>query len=171
MHIFNLAIALEKEIESFYNKLAQESDSAGLKKIFLQLAMDEKKHRETIAALSRGVAEEPMSPSVLLVEAEDLFQLLVDEKPSFNLPKDVLEAYRYAMNVEADSSRLYRHAAEKEKNPETKKILLKIAAEEEKHFALVENLYNFVNAPNEYLAWREFSNIDEYTNFGRDVDI
>jgi hypothetical protein len=28
-----------------------------------------------------------------------------------------------------------------------------------------------VNAPNQYLAWREFSNLDEFRNFGRDVDL
>ncbi|NLC70291.1 MAG: hypothetical protein GX751_02900 [Desulfuromonadaceae bacterium] len=47
----------------------------------------------------------------------------------------------------------------------------KIAAEEEKHFQLVENLFRFTNAPNQYLAWGEFSNISEFSNFGRHVDI
>ena len=170
MYLFDLAVALEREIESFYTKLGERTDSPGLKKIFLQLAADEKKHYEAIEAIKRGVGDWPMQDSVLLTEADDLFTKLVHEKPSFLGTDDLPEAYRYAMGVEADSSRLYRNAAAKENVPEIKKVLKKIAAEEKKHFILVENLYHFINAPNEYLAWREFSNIDEFTNFGREVD-
>ena len=170
MYIFNLAIALEREIEAFYKKLSEKTDSPGLKKIFLQLAADEEKHYQAVEALKRGVGDWPMVESLLLTEADDLFKRLVQERPSFLESDDLPEIYRYAMSVEADSSRLYRNAAEQEKKPEVKKVLAKIAAEEEKHFILVENLYNFVNAPNEFLAWQEFSNIDEFTNFGREVD-
>jgi rubrerythrin len=170
MYIFNLAIALEREIESFYKQLGEKSESPGLKKIFLELAADEKKHYEAIEALKRGVGDWPMQDSVFLKNADEYFQKIVQEKPSFPRTDDLSDAYRYAMSVEADSTRLYRRAAESEKTPEVKKVLLKIATEEEKHFILVENLYNFINAPNEYLAWGEFSNIDEFTNFGRKVD-
>lgn len=170
MYIFNLALALEREIESFYKQLSEKSESPGLKTIFLQLADDERKHYEAIEALKRGVGDWPMQDSVFLTQADDFFRNLVQEKPSFLGTDDLPEAYRYAMSVEADSTRLYRKAAESVKAPEARKVLLKIAAEEEKHFNLVENLYNFVNAPNEYLAWGEFSNMDEFTNFGREVD-
>ncbi len=170
MYIFNLAIVLEREIESFYKQLGEKSESPGLKTIFRQLAGDERKHGEAIEALKRGVGDWPMEDSAFLTQADELFKKLVQEKPSFLGTDDLSEAYRYAMSVEADSTRLYRKAAESEKKPGVKKVLLKIAAEEEKHFNLVENLYNFVNAPNEYLAWGEFSNIDEFTNFGRKVD-
>jgi rubrerythrin len=170
MYLFNLAISLEKEVETFYEKLSEKTGSPGLKKIFAQLAADEKKHAQVIENLRRGVDERAMQDSVLLHEADVLFDKLVQEKPVFSENEEPPEAYRYAMDVEADTSRLYRNAAEQEKNPEARKVLNKIALEEQKHFILVENLYNFVNAPNEYLAWREFSNIDEFTNFGREVD-
>ena len=51
------------------------------------------------------------------------------------------------------------------------RVLLRIAEEEHEHFNILENVFNFVNAPNQYLAWGEFSNLDEFRNFGRDVDI
>jgi hypothetical protein len=34
----------------------------------------------------------------------------------------------------------------------------------------VQNIYDFVNAPTQYLAWGEFSNLDEFRQFGRDLD-
>jgi len=74
------------------------------------------------------------------------------------------------MKLETDSFRLYEDAAAKEKDPGIKALLLKIAGEEHKHFNVLGNIFNFVNAPNQFLAWREFSNLDEFHQFGRDVD-
>ena len=51
-----------------------------------------------------------------------------------------------------------------------KKLLLQIAEEEHKHFTILENVYNFVNAPNEQLEWGEFSNLGEFRQYGRDLD-
>jgi len=39
----------------------------------------------------------------------------------------------------------------------TAKLLQKIADEEKKHFEIMERLYDFVLAPQNYLAWGEFS--------------
>jgi len=82
----------------------------------------------------------------------------------------VLEAYQYAMKLEADSFHFYEEAAEKETDPVVKKLLTQVAMEEHQHFTILENVYNFVNAPNEYLEWGEFSNLGEFRQFGRDVD-
>jgi len=75
------------------------------------------------------------------------------------------------MQLEADSFRFYEQAAEKENDPEVKALLLKIAGEEHQHFNILENLYNFVNAPNQHLEWGEFSNLGELRQYGRDIDI
>jgi len=73
------------------------------------------------------------------------------------------------MKLEADSFRLYEDAATKEAGAEVKSLLLKVAEEEHKHFNILENIYRFVNAPNRYLAWGEFSNLGEFRQFGRQV--
>jgi len=49
------------------------------------------------------------------------------------------------------------------------KALLLIAAEEHKHFQILENVCAFANAPSQFLAWGEFSNLEEFRNFGRKV--
>ena len=74
------------------------------------------------------------------------------------------------MKLEAESFRLYENAAGQESDANIKSLLLKIAAEEHKHFNILENLFNFINAPNQQLAWAEFSNLDEFRQFGRDLD-
>jgi rubrerythrin len=75
------------------------------------------------------------------------------------------------MKLEADGVRFYEDAARREEDAELKELLLRLAEEERRHFNVVENVYRYVNAPNEYLAWAEFSNLDEFHAFGRDVDL
>jgi len=77
------------------------------------------------------------------------------------LRKD-LDGYRYAMKVEVDSIKLYEDMAKKENSVEIVQLLLKIANEEKKHYNIMENLYDFVLAPQNYLAWAEFSNLKEF---------
>jgi rubrerythrin len=36
-----------------------------------------------------------------------------------------------------------------------------LAAEERRHLNMVENIYDFVEAPRSFLAWGEFSNLRE----------
>jgi rubrerythrin len=170
MNVFDFAIKMEVDGKAFYEKLAQESSMAGLKTIFSRLAEDEQKHLEVFQSLQSGGQAMAMADTSVLEDAQNVFaSFLQTERP--DVPAADLEAYRFAMKLEVDSFRLYEEAAGKENDPETKRLLLRIAEEEHKHFSILENIYDFVNAPHQYLAWREFSNLDEFRNFGRDVDL
>jgi len=52
--------------------------------------------------------------------------------------------------------------AKKENRADVVQLLLKIANEEKKHYNIMENLYDFVLAPQNFLAWGEFSNLKEF---------
>jgi len=170
MNVFDFAIKMELDGKVFYEKLAKETNIAGLQTIFLRLAADEQKHYEIFLALKGQAQTLTMEDTTALEQAKNVFEKLLAQKESLGPVQGDLEAYRYAMQVEADSFRLYEDAAEKESNPDVKSLLLRIAGEEHKHFDILENIHDFVNAPNQYLAWGEFSNIDEFRQFGRDVD-
>jgi rubrerythrin len=169
MNILDFAIKMEVDGKAFYEKLAQGSSMAGLKTIFSRLAEDEQKHLEVFQSLQAGQTV-AMADTTVLEEAQNVFaSFLQSERP--DTPSADLEAYRFAMKLEVDSFRLYEEAAGKENDPEAQRLLLRIAEEEHKHFSILENIYDFVNAPHQYLAWREFSNLDEFRNFGRDTDL
>jgi rubrerythrin len=171
MNVFDFAMRLETDAEAFYRKLAQESPIAGIGKIFTDLAEDEKRHFQIFKSLKEETPQERMTESTVLDTAKSIFARLLQEKDELPALTDDLEGYRYALQIEAEGARMYRDAARREKNDAVKELLLRIAAEEEKHFNIVENIYSFVNAPNQYLAWAEFSNLEEFRAFGRDVDI
>jgi len=170
MNVFDFAMKMEMDGKAYYEKLARETAVAGLKTIFTRLAEDEQKHYETYEALKSGVKAPAMKETTVLEEAQNIFTLLPKGEATLREVSGDLEAYQYAMKIETDSFRLYEDAAAKENDLEVKALLLKIAGEEHKHFNILGNIYHFVNAPNQYLAWREFSNLDEFRQFGRKVD-
>jgi rubrerythrin len=170
MNVFDFAMKMEEDGKAYYEKLANETSLPGLKTIFTSLAEDEQKHYEIFQELKKGGSALAMQDTNILAEAKNVFEELPKEEKTLKGLKGDLEAYQYAMKLESESFRFYENAASEEKNPATKELLTKIAVEEHKHFNILENIFNFVNAPNQFLAWGEFSNLDEFSQFGRDAD-
>jgi len=102
-----------------------------------------------------------MADTTVLEEAQNLFRELTKDNTIVGGLKKDLDGYRHAMKIEADSVRLYEDAARKESRGEVAALLRRIAGEEQKHYNIMENLYDFVLKPEYFLAWREFSNLKE----------
>ena len=170
MNVFDFAMEMEDAGHEYYLSLAREATLPGLRTIFTSLAEDEWKHCEIFRKLKAGSQAQPIPETGSLDTAQNVFSLLPRGDETLKDMKGVLEAYTHAMKLEAKSFRFYEDAAAKESNAGVKSLLLQIAAEERKHFNILENIYNFVNAPNQHLEWGEFSNISEFRQFGRDAD-
>jgi len=161
MNVFDFAMKMELDGKAYYEKFASETTIVGLKAVFTMLAADEQKHYDLVLAMKKGTRG-VMTDSTVLEKAKNVFQeLMADKFLAGGLHKS-LDGYKYAMRVEADSVRLYVDMAEKEKNEETARLLLRIAEEEKKHYSIMENLYDYTLAPQNYLAWGEFSNLKEF---------
>ena len=170
MNVFDFAMKMEEDGKAYYEKLASQTSLPGLKTIFTHLAEDEQKHYEIFQELKTSESVPTMQDSTIIAEAKNIFEELPKGDETLKGLKGDLAAYQYAMEVESKSFRFYEKAAGEEEDPETKKLLMKIAGEEQKHFNILENIFQFVNAPNQSLAWGEFSNLDEFGQFGRDFD-
>lgn len=161
MNIFDFAMQMEIDGKAHYEKLAEGTPITGLRTIFTMLAADEQKHYEAIRAMKGGQSK-AITGTTALDEAKNVFQgLMKDRTVLGGLNKD-LDGYRYAMKIEADSVKLYEDMAKKENSADIVQILLNIANEEKKHYNIMENLYDFVLAPQNFLAWGEFSNLKEF---------
>lgn len=170
MNVYEFAMQMEEDGYEYYLKLADATTAPGLKTIFTDLARDEKKHYSLFRDLREGKAARPPAESGSLETAKNIFRSLAgDPVDTADIPS-ILDGYRHAMELEAKSYEFYVDAARKEPDEEVKEVLMKIAAEEQDHFNILENVYNFVNAPNQNLEWAEFSNIGEFSQFGRDPD-
>ncbi len=170
MNVFDFAMKMELDGKGFYNKLARGTELAGLRDIFLRLAADEQKHYEVFLALKTQALPKTMQDTPALEQAKNVFEDLLARKDSLGPVKGDLEGYARAIKTEEDSFKLYEGAVGKETDPAVRELLLRIAGEEHKHFEILHNIYDFVNAPSQYLAWGEFSNLAGFHQFGRDVD-
>lgn len=170
MNIIDFAIEMEASGHDYYTSLARAATVPGLKTIFTDLANDEEKHHQIFRALKAAPSAPAMRESAALETARNIFLLLPRGEEALQDIAGALPAYKHAMQLEAESFRLYEEAAAKESDPEVKRLLLRIAEEEHQHFNILENVYHFVNAPSQHLEWGEFSNLGEFRQYGRETD-
>lgn len=170
MDVFEFAMKMEQDGKAYYENLAIQSPLPGLKTIFTELAGDEQKHYDIFQQLKAGEGVEDMPDSTALDDARNIFESLPKGAIAVKGIEDSTAGYDHAMQLEAESFKFYERAASEEKNPQTKKLLIRIAIEERKHYDILENIFNFINAPNQSLEWAEFSNLGEFRQFGRETD-
>jgi rubrerythrin len=158
MNVFDFALKMEEDGRAFYQKLAAETGVPEFKTIFTMLADAEQEHHDAIEAMKKGVPAEQVDSKVL-EKAKNVFQKLMGRKDALAALKGDPDGYRHAIGIAEEGIRLYEEMAGKETNPVAVKVLLMLAEEERKHLDIMENIYDFAEAPDTFLAWGEFSNL------------
>lgn len=159
MNIYEFAMQMEKDGENFYRNLASKVSNLGLQNILNMLAEDEVKHYDIFSRLSMD-QDADLSETEVLARTKNIFRQMSDSPLDPHLGET--ELYRQAQKLEEKSERFYREKAEQVKETGAKELLLKIAAEERKHYFLLENIINFVSRPKTWLENAEFNHLDEY---------
>ncbi|OGU07083.1 MAG: ferritin [Geobacteraceae bacterium GWC2_58_44] len=159
MKVLDFAMKMEADGKAYYEKLATDSDDKELKNLFTLLAQAEQTHYDALLARKEEVAF-AMVESNVLDQAKNIFQRLLEMKSHGPFRVDT-DGYRHAIKAEEQSIGYYQDSAEKEQNPEVRRLLQTLADEEKIHLNIVENIYEFVESPKFFLAWREFSNLKE----------
>jgi rubrerythrin len=152
---------MEEEAREFYEKLATAVAIPELKNLFSMLATAEKEHHDALIKMQGSSDPQKIRFSVLQ-EAACVFKPLLAKRDLIAELKNDPDAYRHALKQEEDGVRFYEDLATKAQDEATREILLMIAQEERKHLNIIENIYSFVESPRTYLAWGEFSNLNEY---------
>lgn len=160
MNIFDHAMQMEKDGEKLYRDLAQKSENIGIKNIFNMLADDEVKHYKVFEDMKKNEKSQ-MADTEVLASAKNVFTQLKKEK-TFDQKGTQLDLYKKAQELEKKSEEFYLQKAEEVKDSYQKEIMLKIAEEEKKHYFLLDNIVQFVSAPERWLEDAEFSYFDEY---------
>lgn len=168
MNIYEFAMSVEQSGVKFYRKMAEATDNPGLKRIFSMMVKDEEYLYEQMEKMRQKAPTRALKDAKGLAEATDLFAEGLDPEKALARIHDDLDAYRFIMSVEEKLYTMYEQVAEKEEDPQLRNKLLEIARLEHREHDEIQKAYDFVNAPNEFLAWGEFSNLGEFQNFGRD---
>ncbi len=161
MDIYDYAMQMEKESESYYRQLAQKTDNNGLETIFNMLGDEEAKHYAVVAAMKNSTPEE-ISATDILSDAKEVFRQMTVDVGKFNFDQEQPEFYRKAQEIEKKSRNFYLQKAGEIKNELQKKMFLNLAEEEKKHYFLLQNIIDFVATPQTWLENAEWYHLDEY---------
>ncbi|MBJ6724978.1 ferritin family protein [Geomesophilobacter sediminis] len=154
MNVLEHALQQEKEARIYYEKLAKEAPNAELRTIFTLLAEAEDSHYRALVA-HRHQPGAARAESNLLEASRNIFQQLLAQPEDDALKVDV-DGYLRAVKAEEESIRYYQRIADQEPNPAARELLLAIVEEERIHLNIIENIYEFVEAPRSYIECLEF---------------
>jgi rubrerythrin len=152
---------MEQEAGTYYEKLAASISVAELKNIFTLLAAAEREHLAALQKMKDNVAPAKADfPD--LGEAACAFKPLLGKRNLMAELADDPDAYGHVVKEEEESIKFYEDLAAKAEDGATRRLLLDLIEQERKHLSIVENIYAFVESPKTYLAWGEFSNLQEF---------
>ena len=160
MDMYDYAIQIEREGESYYRHLQKETNNQGLKKIFGWLADEEVKHRTTFERMQENRKINFKSTDIF-ENAQSVFND-IRKKKIFDFDTTQIDAYRKAQEIEKRSRDFYLVKAREEKNAASKKIIEKIADEELQHYFLLDNIVELVQRPKTWLENAEWHHLEQY---------
>jgi len=160
MDIFEFALKMEEEGRDLYLEIAGMSADKGIKSIFLSLAADEEKHQDVIRKMRKSLPE--FEETEILSTAKNVFEEIRDSGEKIDISEPQTDLYRKAREIEDRSVKFYEEKAGEEKDSGRKRVFGALAAEERKHYFLLDNLIEFVARPETWVENAEFNHLDEY---------
>ena len=139
--------AIDSEVESyaFYKSVSERVKDANLKNLFLELAEDEKGHREYLQGLLlRGPKE------LHFVAASDYRVTDAIEEPTLSADMKPLEGLVLAIKKELHAAQMYTRLAGASADADQKMIFSQLANMERGHKARLEDIYTNMAYPE---AW------------------
>lgn len=149
MDIYDYAMQMEKDGETFYREVAGKTSNAGIRNILLRLAEAEVRHYKIFEAMKRDEKAQA-SDAAILSDVKNIF-LEMREGRTFNVDVSQTELYRRAQEIEKKTRDFYMEKADEVEDASRKKVFLEVADEEKKHYAILENIINFVSQPETWL--------------------
>jgi rubrerythrin len=95
-------------------------------------------------------------------DIKNVFVEMKEEKKAFDFDSTQVDLYMKARDIEKRAEEFYLQKADEVDDPEQKAIFKQIAAEEKKHYALFDNIVDFVSAPETWLENAEWHHLDQY---------
>ena len=134
--ILDYAIDQEQQAADFYTSLAARAEKAGMKKMLLEFAEEEKRHKERLLVVKAG--ERRLTPEKEILDLK-ISDYLVEVDAGDNISYQ--DALIVAMKRERAAFKLYSDMAEKAPDANLKQVFVGLAKEESKHKLFFETEY------------------------------
>ncbi len=134
--ILDYAIDQEQQAADFYASFAARAEKAGLKKMLLEFAEEEKRHKERLLAVKTGQSKLNPEEEILDLRISDyLVEVAAGDNISYQ------DALIFAMKRERAAFKLYSDMAGKVTDANLKQVFVGLAKEESKHKLFFETEY------------------------------
>ncbi len=135
--ILDFAIAEEQAAVDFYLQLATQSKNQQTKKVFMEYAEEEMRHKANLLTVKENGSFKLPDEKVRDLK---IAEYLVDVKPTANMTYQ--DALILAMKKEKAAFRMYSRLAEKADDPGVKALFINLAMEESRHKLAFEIEYD-----------------------------
>jgi hypothetical protein len=135
----DVVLRKEGDVKGQYDRCGAEAGVPGLSRIFAMLSDDEARHAAALRALQSGTRVD-LDQSRTLEGAKEILRHLFVEEAALSQFNGDLGSYFTAMDNEASTAKLCGELARDSADGWEKELLLKIAAEDEIHFTLLEQM-------------------------------
>jgi rubrerythrin len=161
MDVYEYAMQLEKDGESYYRDGAARSGNKGLKHILTMLADAEVKHYE-IFKLMRENKPVQLGDVTVLQDVKNIFVKMREEGNLEGMTASEIDLYKGAQEIEKKTEDFYLEKAGQVEDAGQREILLQVAKEESKHYLILEQIIDFVSRPAHWLENAEFYHLEDY---------
>lgn len=167
LEILEKAIAFEEEGMAFFQDRAQNAPSTLERNLFNSLAKDEAGHKAHLVKMREDVLRENSLEVLPDVSDEDVKSLrgifdaaIEGANDPYNYEVEELEILKGALDVERRGFHMYDEAAKKLPAGRARDIFEHLAQEEQHHFALLKNTYDYMADPEGFAGFDENPMLD-----------
>jgi rubrerythrin len=155
MDALELAMKMERDAITFYSEAARKTKYPAGKKMFDTITEDEKRHLEMISQIIKGlnVSHKDVSP---IKNVKTVFESMKSEMmKKVEASADELEAFKIAMKMEQEGMDFYKKTLAGAKKEKEKALLERLIQEEQQHYAIFANTYQFLANTGNWFLWEE----------------
>lgn len=155
MDALELAMKMEKDAIMFYSEAARKTKYPAGKKMFDTITEDEKRHLEMISQIIKGLNVTPKDVSPIK-NVKTVFESMKKEMmKKVEASADELEAFKVAMRMEQEGMEFYKKTLAGAKKEKEKALLERLILEEQQHYAIFSNTYQFLAETGNWFLWEE----------------
>jgi rubrerythrin len=161
MNVYDYAMQLEKDGENYYREAASRSAHKGLVRILTMLADAEVIHYDVFSKMKEGKSWQLPATSILK-DVKNIFVKMREEGDLESIGVSEIELYTKAQAIEKMTEDFYLEKATQVEDAAEHDTFLQVAAEENKHYFILQQIIDFVSRPDEWLEDAEWYHLEEY---------
>ncbi|MBI5674596.1 MAG: ferritin family protein [Nitrospirae bacterium] len=160
MNAIEIAKKMETDAISFYTEAARKTKYPAGKKMFETITVDEKRHLEMVTKLLKGLDVQIQDVHPMKNIRTVFEKMKAEMMQKVEATSDELEAFKIAMQMEKEGLDFYRTLVLQAKTEKERLLFEKLAGEEQQHYDIFSNTYNFLSDTGNWFMWDEYSIVD-----------